>query len=99
MPISAYALKVTGDSMDKIVQNGATIIVDPEDRDLFDKWLYVVRNSEGDVTFKQYRERPARLVPCSNNPEHVVVPVADREYEIVGRVILITMRPDQAALD
>lgn len=99
MPRSAYALKVFGDSMDKIVQDGATIIIDPEDRDLFDKWLYVVRNDEGDVTFKQYRDNPARLVPCSKNPDHKTTSVADRDYDIVGRVILITMRPDQAALD
>lgn len=99
MPESAYALKVTGDSMDKIVGDGATIIIDPEDKDLFDKWLYVVRNGDGEVTFKQYRERPARLVPCSHNPAHLVIAVTDRDYEIVGRVILITMRPDQAALD
>jgi len=99
LPRFAYALKVVGDSMDKIVQDGATIIVDPEDQDLFDKWLYVVRNGEGEVTFKQYREKPARLVPCSTNPDHKVIPIADRDYEIVGRVVLITMRPDQAALD
>lgn len=99
MPPSAYALKVTGNSMDKVARDGATIIIDPEDRDLFDKWLYVVRNDEHEVTFKQYRENPARLVPCSTDPSHTVIPVTDRHYEIVGRVILITMRPDQAALD
>lgn len=99
MPKSAYALTVSGDSMDKIVQDGATIIIDPEDRDLFDKWLYVVRNDDGEVTFKQYRENPARLVPCSKNPAHQITSVSDRDFAIIGRVILITMRPDQAALD
>jgi SOS-response transcriptional repressor LexA len=99
IPKSAYALKVSGDSMDKVVRDGATIIIDPEDRDLFDKWLYVVRNDDGEVTFKQYRENPARLVPCSKNPDHKITPVSDRDYDIIGRVILITMSPDQAALD
>jgi SOS-response transcriptional repressor LexA len=96
---NAYALEVTGDSMDKLVRNGATIVVDPDDIDLFDKWLYVVRNADGDVTFKQYRDAPARLVPCSRNPVHQTIPVTDREYEILGRVVLITVPPDQAALD
>ncbi len=96
---NAYALKVVGDSMDKLVGDGATIVIDPDDRDLFDKWLYVVRNDDGDVTFKQYRESPARLVPCSRNPEHKIIPIADRTYEIIGRVVLITIAPDQAALD
>lgn len=95
----AYALKVSGDSMDRIARDGSEIIIDPDDLDLFDKWVYVVRNSEGDVTFKQYRDGPARLVPCSTNPDHSVIPLTDRHYEIVGRVILITFAPDHAALD
>ena len=85
--------------MDRIVRNGATIVVDPDDIDLFDKWLYIVRNAEGEVTFKQYRDAPARLVPCSSNPEHKTISVTDRDYEILGRVVLITVPPDHAALD
>lgn len=96
---NAYALEVAGDSMDRIVRNGATIVVDPDDIDLFDKWLYIVRNAEGEVTFKQYRDAPARLVPCSSNPEHKTISVTDRDYEILGRVVLITVPPDHAALD
>lgn len=99
MPKSAYALKVTGNSMDRVVKDGATIIIDPEDRDLFDKWFYVVRNDDHEVTFKQYRENPARLVPCSTDPSHTTISVSDRGYEVLGRVISIVMRPDQAALD
>lgn len=98
VPAEAYALKVVGDSMNRIAGEGATIIIDPTERDLYERWLYVVRNGDGDVTFKQYLERPARLVPCSTNPEHKEIPIADRDYEIVGRVIWIAMRPDQAAL-
>jgi SOS-response transcriptional repressor LexA len=85
--------------MDRIVRNGAEIIIDPDDLDLFDKWLYVVRNPDGEVTFKQYRDSPARLVPCSSNPTHATIPLSDRGYEIVGRVVLITFPPSQAALD
>ncbi|WP_289144972.1 S24 family peptidase [uncultured Sphingobium sp.] len=96
---NAYALKVVGDSMDRIVKDGAEIVIDPDDTDLFDKWLYVVRNPDGEVTFKQYRDGPARLVPCSTNPDHSLISVTDRDYTIVGRVVLITISPDQAALD
>lgn len=99
MPSSAYALKVSGNSMDRVVRDGATIIIDPEDRDLFDRWFYVVRNDEYEVTFKQYRENPARLVPCSTDPSHTTIPITDRDFEIVGRVIKIILDPSQAALD
>lgn len=99
MPKAAYALKVAGDSMDKIVKNGATIIIDPTDLDLFDRSYFVVRNRDGETTFKQYLDGPARLVPCSTNPEHKITPLGSEEMTILGRVILITMRPDQAALD
>jgi repressor LexA len=98
MPPSAYALKVRGDSMDKIAQDGATIVIDPTDFDLFEKRLFVVRNGDGEVTFKQYLERPARLVPASRNPAHKEIPITDRGFEIVGRVIKIILDPDQAAL-
>lgn len=99
IPKSAYALKVVGDSMDKVVRDGATIIIDPTDLDLFDRSYFVVRNGDGETTFKQYLDGPARLVPCSTNPEHKTTLLGSEELAILGRVILITMRPDQAALD
>ncbi|MGB3844281.1 MAG: S24 family peptidase [Sphingopyxis sp.] len=87
MPRSAYALKVKGDSMDRVVADGATIIIDPTDFDLFDKRFFVVRNPDGEVTFKQYRDGPARLIPCSTNPKHQVIHIAGGGYAIIGRVI------------
>lgn len=95
----AYALRVTGDSMDRIAPDGSIIIIDPTDYDLFERRLFVVRNGDGEVTFKQYRDSPARLVPCSTNAAHKVIPVTAKEYEIIGRVVKIVMDPDQAALD
>jgi SOS-response transcriptional repressor LexA len=99
VPPTAYAFKVVGDSMDKIVRDGATIIIDAADRDLWPGELYVVSNGEGDATFKQYLDSPARLVPCSNNPEHKTIPVNSSGWEVLGKVIWIAMRPRYAALD
>jgi len=99
LPQAVYALRVDGDSMDRVVPDGATIIIDPTDRDLFDKSLFVVRNGSGETTFKQYLDGPARLVPCSTNPTHETIPLGSEEITILGRVILVTMRPNQAALD
>lgn len=94
-----YALVVSGDSMNRIVEDGALIIVDPNDRDVFHKRLFVVRDAEGEVTFKRYMDAPGRLEPCSRNPDHKTIPITDRNYEIVGRVRKIILDPDQAAID
>lgn len=94
-----YALRVSGDSMNKIVEDGAIIIIDPDDQDVFHRRLFVVRDQEGEVTFKRYMDGPGRLEPCSKNPEHKVIPITDRGYQIIGRVTKIMLDPAQAAFD
>lgn len=95
---NSYALKVSGDSMDRIVKDRATIIVDPDDRDLFHQRLFVVRGPDG-VTFKQYLDGPARLVPCSTNPEHQTISAHDKAFDVIGRVKKVILDPSQAALE
>jgi len=86
-PKNAFAVYVTGDSMDKVVEDGGTIIVDPDDRALYPRRYYVVRNGHGDTTFKQFLDGPARLSPCSTNPAHKDILIGEETFEIVGRVI------------
>jgi repressor LexA len=86
-PKNAFAVHVSGDSMDRIVEDGGTIIVDPDDRALYPKRYYIVRNGHGDTTFKQYLDEPARLRPCSTNPAHRDILIGEEAFEIVGRVI------------
>lgn len=86
VPPSAYALEPKGDSMDLVVMEGSRIVIDPQDTDLFPGRYYVVRNAEGETTFKQYKEGPPRLVPCSSNPEHRDIPMGEA-FEVLGRVI------------
>lgn len=86
VPPEAFALRVTGDSMDELVEDGGTVIVDPQDKDLFPGRYYVVMNGDGETTFKRFMADPARLVPCSTNPVHKEIPIGSR-FEIVGRVI------------
>lgn len=91
-PPRAYALRVKGDSMDKLVPDGATITIDPDDRDLWDGAQYVVRTQDGEATFKEYHANPARLVPLSNNPAHTAIKLGDEPIEILGRVWSWTVR-------
>lgn len=91
-PPRAYALRVKGDSMDKLVQDGATIIIDPDDRDLWDGAQYVIRSQDGETTFKEYHANPARLVPLSSNPAHQIIKLGDEPIEVLGRVWSWTVR-------
>lgn len=87
-PKRAFGLVVTGDSMNTLVEDGATIIVDPDDKALFPGKFYVVLNDAGETTFKQFQPDPARLVPCSTNQSHKEISLGDGQtFTIVGRVI------------
>lgn len=85
-PKQGYALRVQGDSMDLVVPEGTTILVNPSDTDLWPTKLYVVMDEYGDVTFKRYLDNPARLVPCSSNPAHKEIPLSGGGFKILGRV-------------
>ena len=92
LPPRAYGLIVKGDSMDLIVSDGATVIIDPDDKKLWPGFRYVVRTADGETTFKEYQEGPARLVPCSSNPAHREIPLGDEPITIEGRVWSYSMR-------
>jgi repressor LexA len=81
----AFVVIVEGDSMDLIAQEGEGIIVDPSDLDLLPGRYYVIRNSEGETTFKRYMENPARLEPCSTNPAHQPIYPGREAFTVVGR--------------
>jgi repressor LexA len=84
---NAFVVIVEGDSMDRVVGEGEAVIVDPRQRELLPKRYYVVRNASGETTFKQYLDQPARLEPCSHNPEHRTIYPGQEEFTIVGRVM------------
>lgn len=87
IPPRAFALRVSGDSMDREVPDGGTVVVDPEDKDLFPDRFYVVM-VEGEATFKQFKSDPARFVPCSTNPAHREIRIGSGQaFELLGRVI------------
>lgn len=88
IPPNAFALRVKGDSMDLLVDDGGTIIVDPDDKQLFPGKYYVIINADGETTFKRFMADPARLSPCSSNPSHSDIEIGSGEpFRVVGRVI------------
>jgi repressor LexA len=87
---NAFALDIVGDSMDKVVQDGGRVIVEPDDKALFPKRLFVVLNDQGETTFKRFQADPARLDPCSSNPKHKPIMIGSGEgFTVVGRVTWI----------
>lgn len=92
VPPTAYGLTVKGDSMDLVIPDGNTIVVDAADKKLFPGFRYVVRTADGETTFKEYQEGPARLVPLSSNPNHREILLGSEPVIIEGRVILYVMK-------
>ena len=88
IPDHAIALDVDGDSMNLFVPDGGRIIYDPQDRALYPRRFYVVRTESGEATFKRFFADPARLEPCSDNPDHKpIILGGDETFTIIGRVI------------
>lgn len=80
------ALRVRGDSMDRVAPEGSVIFVNVSDKTLVEERYYVFTNEEGDSTFKKYRGgRQPRLQPFSTNPDHETIPVTE-DVLVVGRV-------------
>ncbi|WP_047866743.1 XRE family transcriptional regulator [Sphingomonas paucimobilis] len=91
-PRNAYALTVKGDSMDLIVPDGTTLIVDPDDKALWPGRRYIIQTEDGRTTFKEFQADPARLVPCSSNDEHQDIMLGFEPINILGRVFSYTIR-------
>jgi SOS-response transcriptional repressor LexA len=79
------ALRIHGDSMDRIAPEGAIILVDRSDKKLVTNRYYVF-SLRGEATFKRYVAKPIkRLEPFSLNQAHqVIYPTSD--LTVVGRV-------------
>lgn len=84
---NAFALRVVGDSMDKIVPEGGIIVVDPDQLDLSNRCVYAVQNGSGETTFKQFRSSPPTLEPCSTNSAHTPIAIGREPFVVLGRVV------------
>lgn len=83
-----FALKVDGDSMDRVSPDGSRIVVNRTDRTLVSGKPYVFSN-RGETTYKLWRPEPPRFVPFSTNPMHEPIYCKNRkeaEGMVIGRV-------------
>ncbi len=83
------ALRVQGNSMNRIAADGSVIIVDFADKIMNSGQYYVVKLA-GEATFKRFRSNPSRLEPDSTEAFDTVF--INREVEVVGRVIQVITR-------
>lgn len=84
----AFALELVGDSMDKVIEDGSHVVIDPREKELRDGKIYLIQNADGEATVKAYFRNPPRFEPLSNNPDHKGWQMADHDFVILGRVVL-----------
>jgi SOS-response transcriptional repressor LexA len=87
LPVGDWiALRVVGDSMDRISPPESIILVNRRDKRLVPNRPYVIADEHGNATYKRYRPGPPmRFEPVSTNPKHEPI-FPQQEPVIVGRV-------------
>ena len=80
------ALRVKGNSMNRVAPEGSIIIVDYSDKTLTSGKYYVVKE-DSKATFKRYRTNPDRFEPESTESHDTIFP--ENAIEVVGRVIKV----------
>jgi SOS-response transcriptional repressor LexA len=81
-----FALRVRGDSMDRISPEGSIIIVNRADRQLVGGKCYVF-SVRGETTYKLWHPEPEYLAPYSTNPSNEPIMFKrKRDLEVIGRV-------------
>lgn len=85
------ALKVTGDSMDRISPEESIIVINRADKKLVPNACYVISDEDGQASYKRYRPNPDRFEPVSTNTKHEPI-FPDHTPTIVGRVRMTILR-------
>lgn len=82
------ALRVEGDSMDRISPPESIIVVNTKDRRLVQNACYVIVDQEdGAASYKRWRPGPDRWEPVSVNPDHEPIFItAENAPKVIGRV-------------
>lgn len=83
----AFALEISGDSMDLLIEDGGYVVVDPRQKELRDGKCYLIQNAAMEATVKCYRRSPARFEPVSSNPDHKGWLVSEVDFIVLGRIV------------
>lgn len=85
--VRAFALRITGDSMEPRFKTGDIIVVDPDAQIDPDNFV-IVRNAEGEVLFKQLRRYGRTWVLHSLNPKYPDIEVGRiARLKLIGKVV------------
>lgn len=84
---NAFGLEVSGDSMNKLIEDGGWILIDPSKKELSPGSCYLISNGDHETTVKMYQRSPARFEPCSDNEDHKGFLVADTDFTVIGKVV------------
>lgn len=83
----AFAVELSGDSMDLLISEGAFVVVDPDQTQLFTDKVYLIENAEHETQVKLYRSNPARFEPMSRNDTHQPIFMGEGHVQVIGRVV------------
>lgn len=81
------ALRVEGDSMDRISPPESIIFVNTKDKRLVPNACYIIEDETGAASYKRWRANPERWEPVSVNTAHEpMFLVEDKAPNVIGRV-------------
>lgn len=83
---NVFALRVVGDSMEPEFKEGEIIIVNPHVEAVPNEYI-VVKDKDGQATFKQLKRYGSRWVLHPLNPKYPDQEVARGEFKIIGKVV------------
>lgn len=84
---NCFALEAVGDSMDRMISDGATVVVDPDQTQLYNDKVYLIENGEHETQIKLYRSNPARFEPASSNESHKPIMMGEEPIRVIGRIV------------
>ncbi|WP_292041507.1 LexA family transcriptional regulator [Massilia sp. UBA6681] len=85
-PKRLIAIPVRGDSMEPLLFDGDTVVIDPTDKKLVSRELYAL-NFEGDCCVKQMLHKAGAWYLHSINSDHKPVRAESGQCEVIGRVV------------